>query len=146
MTSASAPIFRSLPCLSSSSGCSGFLQGWTTLWKWKLNKALVSNLLLVMFYCTNGNPKTVSHTGLGLDYFASPSQVLSLQVCTTAATLYNFSLWGSYVTPTASNDIQPKKGLQSVNLHWLSDDGSRSRKDSLEPQFLPEFQRKRTKS
>lgn len=76
-----------------------------------------------MFHCTNGNPKTLSQTGLELDYFASPSQVLSLQVCTTTATLYNFSLWGSYITLAASNDIQLKQGLQSVSLYWLSDDG-----------------------
>lgn len=68
-------------CISSYSqvpALSGFLQGWTTLWKWKPNRALAFNLLLVMFHCTNGNPKTVSQTGLECDSFASPSQGLSL--------------------------------------------------------------------
>jgi hypothetical protein len=53
MASASAPVSRSLPCLSS---CSDFLWWWTVIWKCKPNKPFPPQVSLVMcFYHSNSN-------------------------------------------------------------------------------------------
>ena len=81
MTSASAPVSRFLPCLSS---CPDFLWWWTVMWKCKPNKPFPLQLAFGHGLCSNSNPETnrlsrkcLSHkTELSLSLYMVPSIML----------------------------------------------------------------------